>query len=255
MTTIEGEVPDVDVFLGLAPEEVGGILLRVADSRAPSGATFHSDSVFSSFTGAGMMATAAPPYDRRRSGEVELAIAEGMAWLKSSCLILPVPGINGTNGHLRLSRRGLQLTDAAAFRSFCSTVSFPKAMLHPAIAERVWVELARGSFDVAVLLSFKAVEEAVRDAGGFAPMDVGVDLMRKAFHLKNGPLTKKDDPEAEREALAHLFAGAIGSYKNPHSHRTVTIADPLEAQEIVLLASHLLRIIESRKVSRLASES
>jgi hypothetical protein len=53
--------------------------------------------------------------------------------------------------------------------------------------------------------------------------DIGVALMRKAFDKSTGPLTDMSNPEAEREALAHLFAGAIGSYKNPHSHRTVNL--------------------------------
>jgi len=73
----------------------------------------------------------------------------------------------------------------------------------------------------------KEVEIAVRDAAGLQPADIGVQLVRKAFDKKTGPLTDPNAEEAEREALAHLFAGAIGSYKNPHSHRHVPLNDPV----------------------------
>jgi uncharacterized protein (TIGR02391 family) len=124
-------------------------------------------------------------------------------------------------------------------------------LLHPEIADRAWIAIMRGEFDGAVLFAFKAVEVAVRDAGGFEDTDVGVDLMRKAFNPRNGPLTRTSDPVAEREALANLFAGAIGSYKNPHSHRNIALTEAAEAQEMVMLASHLLRIVDSRSASKL----
>jgi uncharacterized protein (TIGR02391 family) len=92
----------------------------------------------------------------------------------------------------------------------------------------------------------KAVEVSVREAGGFSSGDLGVDLMRKAFHEDNGPLTDKSVEKSERLARSALFAGAIGSYKNPHSHREVNLNDPDEAMEIVLLANHLLRIVDGR---------
>jgi len=117
--------------------------------------------------------------------------------------------------------------------------------------ERVWSAFIRGEYDVAVFQAIKSVEVAVRDASGFDASLIGVPLMRKAFGLapKVGPLTDLNDPESEQEARQHLFAGAVGGYKNSHSHRNVNLDDPQEASEIVMLANHLLRIVDRRKHS------
>jgi len=69
-------------------------------------------------------------------------------------------------------------------------------------------------------------------------------LMRSAFHLNNGKLTDMTRPKAEREATSHLFAGAIGLFKNPSSHRDVNWDEPIECAELIYLANHLLRMVD-----------
>jgi hypothetical protein len=70
--------------------------------------------------------------------------------------------------------------------------------------------------------------------------------MRQAFGSSKtpGPLADMSQVAGEQEAVSHLFAGAIGLFKNPGSHRDVNIDDPLEAAELVLLADRLIRIAE-----------
>lgn len=224
-------------------QELAFVLLKLASEHAQNG-LIHPQALLSQMDD--LAYGGQQGYPQLKKQEAAQAFAESWNWLTVQGLLVPDAGANGSNGYMRLSRAAKKMLAEESFNEYAKNVSFPKSLLHSYIAQQVWLNLVHGDLSTAVFQSFKAVEIAVRDKGGFQPTDIGVPLMRKAFNPQNGPLTDMNTPEAEREALANLFAGAIGSYKNPHSHRTVEIQDAAEAHEMVLLASHLLRIVESK---------
>jgi uncharacterized protein (TIGR02391 family) len=146
-----------------------------------------------------------------------------------------------------LSRKAEALTSSADVRQFAKSRHLRREILNPRIADKVWSAFIRAEYDVAVFQAMKAVEVAVREASGFGADELGVKLMRRAFNVENGPLTDMNADMGERQACSDLFAGAIGSYKNSHSHRDVNLDNPDEAHELVMLANHLLRIVDQRR--------
>ncbi|MDE0315552.1 MAG: TIGR02391 family protein [Candidatus Poribacteria bacterium] len=182
-------------------------------------------------------------YPNEHHNEIVRALMEAWAWLKNEGLIVPIPGSD--LDQVRITKKGENVKDNNALEAYKKAKLLPKQLLHSSIAEDIWSNFSRGKYDTAIFEAFKAVEIAVRNTGGYTAADYGVDLMRKAFHVQNGPLTDQNQLKPEREATAHLFAGAIGLYKNPQSHRNVSVTAE-EAVEIIMFASHLLRIVDSR---------
>jgi uncharacterized protein (TIGR02391 family) len=114
--------------------------------------------------------------------------------------------------------------------------------LHDRLA-RVKSQFLLGEFELAAFAAMREVEIRVRELIGADSSLVGVRLMRTAFG-DGGKLADPNLDPGERVGRVELFAGAIGTFKNPPSHRQVDYSNPTEASEVVLLADLLMRLLE-----------
>ncbi len=231
-------LPDSDKLLALEPEELAGIVIEFLNLLPPERAdqllNTHNFSQHETVEG----------YPPEKKMEIRKALMEAWSWLDREGLIAPRPGSMGSPWFF-ITRRGKQVLNRDAFRIYYQGNVLPKYLLHPIIAEKVWAHFIRGAYQSAVFEAFKAVEIIIRETGGYSMMDIGDKMIRDAFNEDRGKFTDLTLPKAERIALSNLFSGAYGLYRNPHGHRNVDI-DQTEAVEMIILASHLFKIVEIR---------
>lgn len=194
-----------------------------------------------------------PGYPPNFRQQVLLALSEAWAWLEAQGLLIPALDINGRNGFRVLSRRAQAVEHEADLAPLSAARMLPKDLLHPAIAAKAWMPFMRGDYDAAVFEAMKQLEILTRKAADQKGDLPAVQMVRKAFHEDTGVLTDPDAETSEKQALAHLFAGAFGVLKNPHSHRNVDLDDPADAAAAIMFASYLARIVEARVAALLLS--
>jgi uncharacterized protein (TIGR02391 family) len=239
MSLLSKVLPPPSIALEMEPEELAVFVLECLCQAEES----RSTSILNRY--AFMLSGNLQDYARDNCESIAKVIAEAWNWLEREGLIAPKPGEQGE--WIFITRRGYKFRKAADVRSYLTVSLLPDKSLDPRLALKVRPSFLRGDYDTAVFEAFKEVEVRVRNLSGADKMDLGVNLMRKAFHPETGKLTDTEQIGSERQAVSDLFSGAIGSFKNPSSHRDVNFDDPVEVVSLIMLADHLIKIAERRK--------
>lgn len=173
-------------------------------------------------------------------------LMEAFGWLERNGLIIEEPYYIHRKMHVyRLSGLGEHVNSETDLKELQRRLACRKEILDPRVTNKCWETFLKGDYSSSIFAAFKEIEVAVREAGQFSNSDIGVSLMTKAFR-PGGKLANSAEVSGEQSALAALFEGAVGRFRNPSAHRHMEIESPEEAFEMLAFASHLMRIVNDR---------
>jgi TIGR02391 family protein len=164
--------------------------------------------------------------------------------LKSNGLIRPVDRLNPE--WFILTKKGKQVAASEDYNLTLPSLQLDKLVCDAKLCALVQRPFANQDFEDAVFKAFKHLEERVRAKAGLSANEVGASLVTAALHHQRGILkTLNCHTVSEEEGIFMLFKGAIQSFKNPSSHRTVDWNNPQRATQAILLADYLLGVLDN----------
>lgn len=235
---LEDVLPPVDELINLEPEEIGTFLLDFLceiEEQKPGRINLNSYN----FT----LADTIKSYAGSKTEEAGKAIMEAWCWLEREGMLARIPN-ESTGTWQCVTRKGFKYRNKPDLETYKKGRLLPRENLDSRLLKNIYSLFVRGDYDTAVFQAFKEVEVRVRKKAGLSDDLIGINLMREAFHPERGKLTDMEILPAERQSISDLFAGSIGSFKNPSSHREVKLNNPSEAAEIILFANYLLRLVD-----------
>ena len=94
MATLTSLIPDIDVLLALAPEELAEVVLKLAHEHKQNNKV-HLQAIASQIHGT---PGADNGYPQNRQDDALSVLAEAWNWLLIQGILIPEPGPNGNNG-------------------------------------------------------------------------------------------------------------------------------------------------------------
>jgi len=229
--------PPVETVLEMEPEELAPFLLRYLDKTGAQQLNRHNFLLGNSPNFRDWVGD-----DYQRKEAVMERLSPAWMWLERELFIAP----KGSTNLMFITHRGREVLESEDFEAYKKASLLPSDNLDPILVRKATPAFIRGDYELAVIGAFKEVEVRVRKVAKLTNKDIGVKLMRRAFG-DTGTLTDKEADKGEQDATRELFVGAIGTFKNPSSHRDVDFSDPNEASDMIHFANQLLRIVERRK--------
>ena len=247
MPSIHQIVPNPEMLLSLEIPEVAFVLLQhlAANNDGCSRARpAFLGNIFSDTTHPANGYIVADPQAARFREPITEHLLAAWQWLLKEGLLLPLP--SNTAGWAFVGARGHAAVAKEVFDRFRRAALLPQSTLHSSISATALSAFLRGEHDIAIFASFRAVEDTVRRVSGFPNQLVGSALMRKAFDPSSGPLRDGSAVASEQQAVSDVYAGSMGLFKNPTSHRLNAFDSAEQTVSLVLFANYLINLAEER---------
>ncbi len=181
------------------------------------------------------------------SKEGKRVASEAVAWLLSHGLLAEDASVTVGPGSLFPTRLGHEIAKTFGPGSAAAAVRVIELM-PTAISARIIPELSRGDYDVAIATAFKAIEVRMRERAGLSTHDFGSRLARKFFQRVASTALQQSQRHGDLSDEEHLFVGALGLYRDRAVHEAPHIDSLPYALEVIVIAGHLLRIVEAADI-------